>query len=269
MSNQYILICLRNGLSNKIRTMLGYIYISEKLNMKLYSYWYNESTCECNFEDFFKPIDGITMINDIEFNLLRNTATYIFAGQSTIINIIKQITPNITREEAENELVKLYKKIILKDEINDEIQQIIKKYDISNCIGLHIRRTDHLTAFNIERPHSYTKDEDFFEFIEKYKHSASKIYLATDNYDTQKIFLDKYRDNIIIYNKIPINNNIRKTSIHNAIIDVYLLSHCKQIMGSYLSSFSVLAQRLKKIRTNDQSITMFPCDDDDDSFISN
>jgi hypothetical protein len=269
----YILIRLRGGISNKIRTLLGYLYISEKLNLKLYVNWYVDDSCENSFQEFFMLINDVIMINNSEYNSLKNGAAIHFDGEWFIINIMKKVTPNITREEAENELVRLYKKIVLKNNINDEIQELVKNHNIQNCIGIHIRRTDHSILwthpiFKNKRIRGQTSNEEFFTFInsELLINPDIKIYMATDDYETQNIFLNKYKNNIIIYNKLSNNNDFRKTSIYGAIVDVYLLSHCNKIMGSYLSSFSVLAQRLKKIKTNDQSINMFPDDNNDDCF---
>lgn len=59
----------------------------------------------------------------------------------------------------------------------------------------------------------YTK---WYNFINSFPKNTP-VYLATDNVDTQNIFIKKY-PNILYWKKIEHNNNLRKTSLVDAVI---------------------------------------------------
>jgi hypothetical protein len=120
---------------------------------------------------------------------------------------------------------------------NDFIVLKSKSYilESNNIIGIHIRRTDNLNSI-LNSPLEL--------FILKMnseirKNANIKFYLATDDYDTfeslQKLFSDK-----IIYFKKNYERS-KSENIINAFVDLYSLSLCNKIYGSYSSSFSEIA----------------------------
>ena len=67
------------------------------------------------------------------------------------------------------------------------------------------------------------------------------FFLSTDNLETQTKFKKLFNNRIIFFDSIKESDNLRKTSLENAIIDLFLLSKCKQIIGSNGSSYSKFA----------------------------
>jgi hypothetical protein len=85
--------------------------------------------------------------------------------------------------------------------------------------------------------------EQFFEFVENYPNK--KIYLATDNNETQEMFINKYGKDRIVYNvKIATSESIRQTSVKDAIIDLFACAQAFNFMGSGYSSFSGVIEKL-------------------------
>ena len=81
--------------------------------------------------------------------------------------------------------------------INDLIQNKIKNLG-PNYVAIHVRRTDFKKLIDkgfVE----YTDDSIFYNFIDKNKNK--NIYLSTDNYNTQKKYIDIFK-NKIKYNKL-------------------------------------------------------------------
>jgi hypothetical protein len=85
----------------------------------------------------------------------------------------------------------------------------------------------------------------FFSFLDK--HSNMNIYLATDNRDTQDIFVNKYSTRIKCLKWINPTNNIRQTTLKDAVIDIFTCIKAKEFMGSGWSSFTDLINDLRII----------------------
>jgi hypothetical protein len=102
-----------------------------------------------------------------------------------------------------------------------------------NTIGLHIRRTDNANAVK------YSPTSLFFAKVEEELKATPQIkfYLATDDPNEEKTFIDRFGESIIIYQKHSLDRN-NPIAIKDALVDLYNLSHCSKIFGSYWSSFS-------------------------------
>ena len=73
-------------------------------------------------------------------------------------------------------------------------------------------------------------DEEYMEFIDQYP-TELNIYIATDCRKTQQKFIDKYGDRLI-YKKIEDNENIRQTSLQDAVKDMYVCAGATYFMRS-------------------------------------
>ena len=133
----------------------------------------------------------------------------------------------------------VYDKLKPKKEIQNQINQIRKKLN-NDYIAVHIRRTDHKAP-----KHRYTSDEDFINFIEKYK--DKNLYIATDNCKTQKKFYNNYKNNIKILNRIKPSGKLRQTTLKASIIELYTLSKVNNLYGTPGSSFSFMSWLLSDL----------------------
>jgi hypothetical protein len=230
-SQKEITIFCSSGLSNRIRTILGFKAVCDKFNKKLNVIWISDNTCNGNFTDYFKGINNVKF-----FNTKIEPIDYL--GQSSIKNILNFYFINKKEHE-------LYSDIILKKHIKEKVDNFVEQYNIKNCIGIHVRRTDYTGNFIGKLLNGSNNDNDFFEYIDKYS-KGNPFFIATDNKETQTIFKNKYGKRALFYSKIKDNNNLRKTSLENAIIDIFILSKCKKIKGTNKSSFTDFAINLKK-----------------------
>jgi len=225
-----------SGLSNRIRTILGFYYIS-KLNDKLLNViWISDNTCNGEFLDYFIPIKGVNVFNKIIEDID-------YTGQSTIEIILKNYNIDVTKDIYKE----LYKHIKPVDSIENKIDNFVKKNDIENLIGIHVRRTDYTGNFIGKLLNGSNEDKEFFDFINKYSKNLP-FYIATDNKETQDIYKNKYKNRALFYEKIKKSTNLRKTTLENAIIDIYILSYCRKIKGTANSSFSEFSKYLKLSR---------------------
>ena len=129
--------------------------------------------------------------------------------------------------------INIYDKLILKPYLKDEIKKRMNILE-NDYISVHIRRTDHLKAIEI------STDEIFIDFLDNFE--DKNIYIATDNKKTYDIFKKRYNERIKI-NYHEESESLRKTSLKDAIIDMYMCINSNNFMGSYYSSFSEFINR--------------------------
>ena len=67
--------------------------------------------------------------------------------------------------------------------------------------------------------------------------------MSTDDKNTEAEFIQLFGDRIILHNKKDISRNSKEGMI-DAAIDLYNLSICEKIYGSYRSSFSDMAAEI-------------------------
>lgn len=135
-----------------------------------------------------------------------------------------------------------YQELVPIKEILVEINRIKKQIPVLKSIGIHIRRTDNIWAIE-NSPLS-----SFYGAIETIldKQPDELFYLATDSPSVQRNLIKRYGRSIIFYNKPSLSRN-NDLGMKHALIELYLLSSTKIIIGSYGSSFSVVASELGNI----------------------
>jgi hypothetical protein len=123
------------------------------------------------------------------------------------------------------------------------ISDFSEKY-LKNSVGFHIRRTDNKASA------TYSPDYLFFKKADEIISSGMKIFLATDNVVTETEMKRRFGDNIITRQKrdnLPQRwprPTFSQTAAEDDLIDLFLLSKTKFVIGSYWSSFSSVAIRL-------------------------
>jgi hypothetical protein len=206
------------GLCNRLRVIFSYYPMAKAKNKTLVVIWINNSVCNGWFLDYFEEIPGIIFKS-------HNTSNSPIFYEGWDIN--KNYLPIY-------ESLKL--KPIMQNIINQKILELGKDY-----ISIHIRRTDHISL--AKKHNSFTTDEEFINFIDKYPNE--NVYLATDNRFTQDKFITLYPNRIKIFGLINNSNNLRKTSLRDTIIDIYICKEAKYFKGSGRSSLSDFIKSLR------------------------
>ena len=221
----YITVIARFGLNNKLHVLLSYLYKANKENKKLKIIWHIYDHCPERFDNLFEPIDNVEIIY--------------------VENDIKHIENdyNTWSEENWNYIKENYYSLLKPlPEIQEDINNTKEKLG-NNYIACHLRRTDGWNhRVYIKDRHT---DEEYMEFIDQYPRELN-IYIATDNQDTQQKFIDLYGDRII-YKKIDRSNNLRQTSLQDAVKDMYICAGAKYFMGSPWSSFTDSIYEIRKL----------------------
>uniref|UniRef100_A0A6C0J8K2 Glycosyltransferase n=1 Tax=viral metagenome TaxID=1070528 RepID=A0A6C0J8K2_9ZZZZ len=216
-----IIIKPTGGLCNYLRVIFSYYEYARKNNSELHVIWIKSNSCPGYFLDYFEPIPHVSFNKQIDKDVKID-----YNGCFTM----KNFQPK-------------YDKLKLKSYIE---KIVFDKLDIlnKNYISVHIRRTDHIQLAKYNN--RYTDDEEFINFLDKSDNNKN-IYIAADNEITYNKFKKKYQNRIKIdYHKTN-NNSLRKTSLQDAIIDIYICVYSDDFMGSGWSSFSGLIKSLRML----------------------
>lgn len=225
MFEKTIQIKMYGGLCNKLRMLYPYLQYSIKNNFSLKALWHWSSACTENFDTLFNPHPNLQIVyNDYD-----------------IIGDIDYSGCNVPKKIEE---ITDYSTCYLLFNPKSYIREAINTYLLSiNNIAynaVHIRRTDHTS---LAKQHKrFTDDNVFFDYIYK---SDLPVYVATDCIDMQNKLINIFTKKILFYEKIQPTDQLRQTSIANAIIDIIICSLSNDFLGSGYSSFSAFIVGLK------------------------
>jgi len=213
----YITVIALAGLCNKLQVLLSYLYKANKEGKKLKLYWNKTEDCPDEFDNLFESIPNV----DIQYIQVKDWEPNNYSDYQ---NWDKE-----NEDYIKDNYYLLLKPIpSIQNEINSIKEQLGEEY-----IACHIRRTDALTSSGYKD--NIKNDEEYINFINQYPKDL-KIYIATDCRNTQKKFIDIYGDRMV-YKKIEDNNNLRQTSLQDAVKDIYVCVGAKYFIRS-IGSFS-------------------------------
>ena len=201
------------GLCNYLRVVFSYWLYCKREKKTLGVVWTVTTECPGFFLDYFEPLDGVVFFKD-DTGLKIN-----FSG-------------NRWHSEYNPYEMFIYSDLKVLPHIKLKLLSITSKLD--NYIAIHIRRTDHVWLAKAE--HRYTGDDEFIQFVNKY--TEYNLYIATDNRETQDKFYSLYKDRIPIIHFITPSQDLRQTTIEEAILDMFICIQASQFKGSGWSSFS-------------------------------
>lgn len=118
-------------------------------------------------------------------------------------------------------------------------KEILACIDKKNCVGVHVRRTDHAIAKELS-----TTDK-FVNIMKKLvaQNSEIKFYLATDDWNEEKLFTNIFGEKIITQEEKVLNRD-SLDGMRASVIDFLCLSQTERILGSCTSVFSKFAAEL-------------------------
>jgi len=256
------------GIANRLKTMVSLMRLAEKTESRFSFYWPKNKLCNINFCELFESPNKEISFEEAK-NILRskNKKYYldglnlfdfpgkkkvIFAGWRFIIGKNEKISlskdmffrneksldykfwkvPLKIRKEIQEGL-KSFKPI---NPLKSKINFFEKKYTLHERVGIHMRRGDFKEAQEI------SPDDKFIIKIKQIlkTNPKTKFFLCTDDKNSEKLLKKNFGNKIISYPKKNFDR-LDEKFIQQGLIDLFLLSKTKEILGTYLSSFTELA----------------------------
>lgn len=255
------------GLANRMRALDSCFRLAKKSQRPLHLIWEKNFELNCSIHKLFEIPEGITIEE-------RRIGRKVLALKKRIYKALRffgfKIPPGYDFYLFNKDIVRLkeqdfdfkeilkYKSIFISTiahfyktqdsfyyfrpvaELQEKIDIINSQYS-KRTIGIHIRRTDNANSIK------YSPLSSFLNYMEEEiaKNRDTKFFLATDSLEVSKTVFDKFGDQIISHDK-DLDRNTEK-GIQDALIDMYCLSNCIKIVGSYYSSFSEVAAQINNI----------------------
>ena len=245
------------GLSNRLRVLAGYMYVGEARfnNAHLVFIWDVNAACPGHYLEIFEPIPKVLFATNESRYVVDKHSKINYENSWAVLHwtlqmngIPKNRYGHPTWGQIEHNM---YSKFIPTPRIKYMASEYIKKHDICNVAAMHIRLTDLEDQIKAKRKaHRGLNIEAYMEYVE----NQNKVFLLTDNPDTQKLFMNKYPDKIIVYDRISAKGNgtdkpvdFRYTSLEHTIIDVLVAAHAKKFKPSLYSSLSDLVGHFRDV----------------------
>jgi len=275
MNNEYkpaIVATCPAGLGNRMKCMVSTIKNARANGKMPLLYWPVNDLCGCTYDDLFKHKPFARELDEEELDELKSTVddleinkTWKFTlstssdCSSTSSDCLRDEEPldfkfNKLTQKQRDEFVDYFKEFEPTQEIYDVIDVIYFKYAddfaAGNVIGVHIRKGDYKVSFD-GRQHISTEKG----FQDKMKallevNPDYKFLLCTEDKETEEEFEKLFGKDKIIYFHKRARGRGDVAAMKEALIDLYLLSKCDIILGTFLSTFTEVAWWLGGCKAN-------------------
>ena len=239
-------LCIKcpDGFVNQLRLSLAANYlVSNKIIESAEQEWVINNHNVVSYEKFFHPLPNVKFVNPIS-DEQKIITTQSFTGLLWMIN-----------KDIKKAFRESYKDLIIKEKTKSLIDIYINENDIKNCIGVHVR-TGCKTAILLSDDNRNLPTNVSRSIIELL-HTNHKIYLATDNHETQEKYKQIFGDRLLFFDKIKKGkesfgprydrDKVRRfTSDIHVVADFLILQKCKKFIGSNESSFSIAIKWLRE-----------------------
>jgi len=163
-----------NGLCDRLGMIFSFLKFARNNDKELFVYWPIEEHCNGHFLDIFNPVENINFIYEPPFEEAVDWRNW-------------HPHPNFQPQK-----IFLYDDLHLLKDINDQVKSLRSELN-NNYVSIQVRRTDKLTHHGIEKMTQY---QEFFDFIDN--NGYDKIFLASDNKESQNVFRSRYKDRLIV-----------------------------------------------------------------------
>jgi len=230
----------QGGLGNRLRVIASAYKLCREINETATIVWDVNSALKCDYRKLFVLNTKIITIKNRTINTFNK---YLYAAYDKFAykefgktnNAIdvkyKMLTTCYNFYDAHD-----YYFLSPAVSVKNRVTELLKKYDGKRVVGVQIRRNDNKQSILVSPTCLFTNKID--EELRKVPNSV--FYLATDDITTRKELIGKYGDRII-HNP---TNQVRRDSeegMFDAAVDLFALSKCQKIYGSYYSSFCEVA----------------------------
>ncbi len=242
------------GLCNRMRAIGSAMILAEKRGEKVQVYWKVAPELGCPFEELFEKPTAFSLVNyhsdyyppkmfrQLTSRRLGNDEIRsVRTGEGLPDDFIKTLPGRLYIATEEHFYPNRdYSAFVPQKRHLDKVSALTGP--ASHLIGVHIRRTDNKPAIG-------KSSTDAFLAAMEAEIAADpdvRFYLATDDLSEEKTLREHFPGRIISNEGRDLSRD-SVTGIQDALVDLYSLSRCSKIIGSFYSSFTDLAADIRGI----------------------
>ena len=226
-----VVIRPRGGLCNYLRVMFTYLVYARSIGARLVVIWELQPILTGDhhgyFDEYFEPVQDVTILRKIDGRRIMYTGTSCYPG----------VHAN-------------YTELKLLPHVQARVDSTLSALG-NNFVAAHIRRTDAIA--NAQQNNSFTTDAEFDSFLRE--HMDKEMYIATDSYDTFSRYKAMFPENIK-HDYPSVLNQLRQTTLEDAIVDLFVCSCADVFKRSGWSSFSDTIITLSEERRRSRGTTI-------------
>jgi hypothetical protein len=286
----YIVAESDTGLGNRLRVLAAYMHVGKARfdGAHLVFVWDVNPACPSHFLELFQPIQNVVFATNSSRYVLDKGAKIVYENSNAIFDWTMRMN-HIPRNrfgfptwgQIEYDMYKKYKPT---PAVMTKVTAFVKEYNICECTAMHIRLTD--LAADMKKKNKQVNVQSYIDYVDS-RPADEKIYLMTDNAETQQMFTEKYGPSrILVHNKISSHlrvfdtnalpgastmSNItslsevddavgrprdlpadtRHTTLEHTLIDVLIAAHTKEFKPAIFSSLSDVVKLFHTIGRNE------------------
>ena len=215
MAGQRFKVQTSTGFADRIRVLFSFLQRSRANNNILVVCWVPNADCPGRYLDHLEPIPGVEFTDDTKKPHYKG---YDFLPPYDPFNNY------------------YFHDMIPRPRTQARIDEVMSRLTPS-YLAIHARRTDKIPATGRD---GVTRDEEFFEWLDTELRPDEKLFLATDNLDTQRKFMEHYGDRVVVTEVIEPSRHLRQTSLESVIVDWFVCVNARQFEGTRYSGLSGL-----------------------------
>lgn len=264
-----LVIAPRGGLCNRLSALASGLRLARKYDRELILDWPRDTKCGASFSQLFTNPFPMVGPEDLpgakDFDITHNYTPYEKRGvpASTDAEVVRVTSytlfydiqewvamrdgagvddPNrkiaVTYRQLGPYLKELQPVAAVQRTVQDFCQKVKRPW-----VGVHVRRGDHTTA------RKNSTDEKFLARLRTIlkNEPSSVFFLATDEPQVERTFRKNFGDAVFVMEKSAYQRAVAE-SILQAMMDLYGLARSTSILGSYGSSFSLVASLLGNVK---------------------
>jgi hypothetical protein len=239
---RHLILIPHSGMCNRLRAVASARRLCKLLGAKCTLVW--DWGC---FEDFFEHLPDINIIPSSPVKvdkLIRHKPFHQDPSRAVDIGAESvEVRSNQIFWGSHEQKINLRHVLSYIPPLNQRLRARVKDFStqkLQNSVGFHMRRTDQRKA------RECSPDALFFERAREVIGTGKKIFLATDNLETEQKMTGLFGQYVITY---PKQQNLPqrwprpfdKLSTEDDLVELYLLASTEYVVGSYWSSYSNLA----------------------------
>ncbi|MCH5327122.1 MAG: hypothetical protein J1E29_07975 [Duncaniella sp.] len=259
-----IIVVPQGGIANRMRAITAGVTLGERFGKSVVVVWHRDRELNASFQTMFETSDlpfELREMDDFEFNLKyevpRKRNMYISAltnlfgrrrqlylvdhfEKEDVAKIVEcaghDVVINSGLEFADIDPSLINSIFRPTNRVQETKREILS--GVKPIVAVQIRRTDNIISIN-------NSPLELFEqsiVAELHNDSRIKIFLATDDQDIKTRLASKYPDSIVFNPKEA--SRMTESGIVDGLAEMYILSECRRIYGSYWSSFSEMASMI-------------------------
>ncbi len=245
------------GLCNKLLSMAAGLHLAQDAGVRLHVLWATDMHMHDLFTDLFEPVSAFSLhqlripSSRICQGLARRILPRAFGERNDIEAILDheerfveafKVNPNrLWRFSSFREFYPAddFSWLKPRPEIAAHIAES-RSLTEGEVVGMHIRRGDHVQAMRCSPlPLFYQRVAE-----EVAANSSVRFFLSTDDPEVKRDLKTKYPRNIFTRECVKMRHESGGGA--DAVVDLWLLSQCKKIYGTFPSSFSLVASKIGK-----------------------